>query len=112
MHTLGVTPEATDSRALRRSLRYRVRFDAPELAAIELDGDLDGASAADLSDALAACAAVGIRFIELDASAVTFADSRGVHTLLRHTAAFEHRGGWLRILRPSRPLRHVLALAN
>jgi anti-anti-sigma factor len=112
MHTLGVSPESSDHRAPRRALSYRVRFDAADVALIALDGDLDRASATDLSDALAACAAVGIRHVELDAEQVTFADSHGVHTLQRHAAAFAHRAGWLRIVRPSRALRRVLELAG
>lgn len=111
MHTLGVSPESAGYRAQRRSLSYRVRFDGPEAASIDLDGDLDGAGAADFSDALAACAAVGIRWIEIVAADVTFADSHGVRTLRRHADAFAHRGGWLRIVRPSRALQRVLDLS-
>lgn len=112
MHALGVDPESEDHHAFRRALSYRVRFDGADMAMIELDGDLDGASAADLSDALVACATVGIRHVEIDAERVTFADSHGVHTLCRHAAAARQRGGSLRIVRPSRALRRVLTLAD
>ncbi len=94
------------------ALRYRVSFAGADLAVISLTGDLDRAGAADLSDALDACAAVEISHVDVDAEHVTFADSHGVQLLARHAVAFRRRGGWLRVVRPSKPMRRVIEFAE
>lgn len=116
MHaTTGANSESpepvTAPRRRGHALRYRVSFADSDLAVISLMGELDPAGAADLSDALDACAAVEIRRIEVDAEHVTFADSHGVHLLARHAADFRRRGGWLRLVRPSKPMRRVMEFA-
>lgn len=96
----------------RHPLRYAVAFDDADTAVIRLAGDLDGAGALALGEALAACAMVGIEHFEIDATQVSFADSHGVRRLAHHAADVRQRGGRLRVTGSSRALQRVLELTG
>lgn len=103
-----VGPEAT----AQQPMIYRVRFGAADTAEIELIGHLDDTGAAALADAIDACAAIGVRRVDLDGSAVSSAQRAGALVLADLAARFRDGGGQLRVVGPSRPLRRAIEAAE
>lgn len=87
-----------------RQLALRVGFAGPDVARIHLDGELDRAGAADLSDALDGMTSAGVKCVEIDAAGVLVAEEPAVLLLLAHADSFRRRGGWLRVVQPSAPM--------
>ncbi|MEZ0067135.1 anti-sigma B factor antagonist [Streptacidiphilus sp. MAP12-20] len=88
------------------------RRDTTNQALITPIGEIDLESAHLLGEALDTCLRDGIRTIDIDASAVTFCDFRGLNVLLtasQHTAML---GGSLRLHSPSPMLTRFLAFAG
>jgi anti-sigma B factor antagonist len=74
----------------------------------ELDGELDLATEAKLSEVLEPALAAGRRVV-LDASRLSFIDSTGLHCLLRAIRSADGRGR-LVLVRPSPAVRKVFDL--
>ncbi|MEY9964730.1 anti-sigma B factor antagonist [Streptacidiphilus sp. MAP12-16] len=85
------------------------RRDRSNQASITLTGEIDLDSAHMLSESLEQCLRDGIRTIDVDLTAVTFCDYRGLSAFLtasQHTAML---GGSLRLRSPSPMLARFLA---
>ena len=78
------------------------------LTTVVVRGELDAATAPDLDSLLASLAAAGAREVVLDLAEVAFADSYGLEPVLRRRERFAD----LVLARPTRPVRHLLAVLN
>jgi anti-sigma B factor antagonist len=79
---------------------------------VRLSGDLDRDSAHHLLDALEALAATGHRVLGVDASDVTFCDAGGLRALVVASRVLRADGRDLRVVRASRCVGRLLALAG
>lgn len=81
-------------------------------AVIELEGELDLATAPRLEMALAELRRQGATTIDVDVSAVSFMDSQPLRIFLRHDAELSMRGGQLRLHHPSPQVTRLLAVTR
>lgn len=75
-----------------------------------LSGEADLASAAALSEALAAQVSGGARHLTVDAAGLRFADSASVRALMLAGRTLQERGGSLVLVRPQPAVAKVLTL--
>ncbi|WP_222268798.1 STAS domain-containing protein [Modestobacter marinus] len=80
--------------------------------AVLLSGELDRDSAHDLLEALEALAVTGHRVLSVDAADVTFCDAGGLRALVVASRRLRAGGRDLRVLRASRCVGRLLALAG
>ncbi|MEU2564666.1 STAS domain-containing protein [Streptomyces longispororuber] len=83
--------------------------DALDAVLIRASGDLDLATVPQLADALAR---TEHRACELDLAQVTFADSTALNLLLAHYRRAAAKGGALRLIGVSEPLRVILDITG
>ncbi|MFE0105262.1 STAS domain-containing protein [Streptomyces sp. NPDC059009] len=81
----------------------------PDLVLVRVAGDLDVATAPELARALTECEG---RYCELDLLQVTFADSSALNLLTKYQRHTTARGGTLRLVDASVPVRRVLDITG
>lgn len=101
---LAGSPASADS----QGLRVEVRPGIP--AVVEIDGEIDIASAPWLHDMLLQILRRQGPVICADLHGVTFLDCSGVNMLLRTARRARLEGGYLRVVRPSACTRRIITL--
>ncbi|MBI2711207.1 MAG: STAS domain-containing protein [Actinobacteria bacterium] len=84
----------------------------PDVAALELDGDLDPASAPELRERVASLIAAGTTSFKLDMAGVDFIDSSGLRELMRIDQQLEEKGSKLVVLHPSSAVSTLLTMTG
>ena len=98
---------AKEGVAIRLEVSVRER-----VAKVRLAGELDMSRSARLHEACAALFAEQVTATLVDASGVTFIDCAGLRSLLVIAKEMERRGGTLRVVEASAPVRRLLALSD
>ncbi|HLM64076.1 MAG TPA: STAS domain-containing protein [Acidimicrobiales bacterium] len=95
----------------RDSLVISTRRDGDK-AVVELDGELDLYASPKLTTAIEELLAAGVTAIEIDAAALTFADSAGLRAFLLARKEADAGGAQLRVTQVSEPLDRVLEMTG
>ncbi|MER5795503.1 STAS domain-containing protein [Streptomyces sp. NPDC001980] len=88
------------------------RRDRDTRALITLVGEIDLATAPQVSEALAECLSDGIRSIDVDLTAVTFCDASGLNAFLTAFRLVTDAGTALRLHYPSRAMARVIEITG
>ncbi|MFD3582657.1 STAS domain-containing protein [Streptomyces sp. NPDC058683] len=88
------------------------RHDRDTRALITLAGEIDLATAPQVSEALAECLSDGIRGIDVDLTAVTFCDASGLNAFLRAYRLVTDAGTTLRLHHPSQAMARVIEITG
>lgn len=89
---------------------FAVRIERDQLVVVS--GEVDIATASELSEALAAVASTGIACVLVDLAAVTFMDSSGLGALVIQQRELDVTGRSLRICAASRIVQSVLQMSG
>lgn len=88
------------------------RHDRGTRALITLAGEIDLATAPQVSEALAACLSDGVRSIDVDLTAVTFCDASGLNAFLMTSRLATGAGRTLRLHHPSPTMARVIEITG
>ncbi|MER5529887.1 STAS domain-containing protein [Streptomyces sp. NPDC002677] len=88
------------------------RHDRDTRALITLAGEIDLATAPQVSEALAECLSDGIRSIDVDLTAVTFCDASGLNAFLTAFRLVTDAGMTLRLRYPSQAVARVIEITG
>ncbi|MGW1722699.1 STAS domain-containing protein [Streptomyces sp. NPDC002306] len=88
------------------------RHDRDTRALITLAGEIDLATAPQVSAALAECLSDGIRSIDVDLTAVTFCDVSGLNAFRAAFRLVTGAGTSLRLHHPSRTMAHIIEITG
>jgi len=106
MDPINPAPTTADGMSADRATSTRQPF------TIALFGDVDLARKVELLELVSAFRRSGARDVDVDLHSVEFMDSTGIGALFRLRRLAEERGGTMRLVAPTRPVRRALDVAG